>query len=351
MSGRKVSHCFVSIGGASVEGIISRGVVAVNGKNREQREISEVDIERVLEAARAVDFPMDKDIIDVIPQTYIVDSQSGIRNPLDMIGVRLEIEVIIITCSKTSAQNIVNCVNRAGFVVDGLVLQTLAAGTAVLTEEEKDLGVILVDLGGGTTDVLVYSNGTPYLTFSIPVGGNQVTSDISQIKNISLEAAEKIKVEAGCCYEPLMEGLDEEIIVPGMGGRAPFSIHRSAILQIIEPRMKETFALVKEKLDRLLGGRQISGGVVLTGGASNLLGASDLASYVFNMPVRTGFPLLPGMLAEDYKNPEYAVAVGLVLEGDSHERQDGSAQSRFTTESSEPSVFSKIATWIKGEFF
>jgi cell division protein FtsA len=350
MSGREVKSCWTSIGGASVECKLSRGVVAVNGKNREQREISEADVERVIDAARAVNFPMDREILEVIPQSFIVDSQSGIRNPLDMIGVRLESEVNIITCSMTSAQNIVKCVNRAGFVVDGLILQTLAAGSAALTDEEKDAGVVLVDLGGGTTDAIVYTAGSPNFIFSVPAGGHQVTSDISIVKNVSLEVAEKIKVETGCCWAPLVEGLDEEIIVPGMGGRAPFPIRRSEVLQIVQPRMKETFILVREKLKNYLEARPFSGGVVLTGGGANLLGAADLASHIFNMPVRIGVPLSQGLLMDDYKKSEYSVAIGLAIEGDIREQQE-SLVGGHVRESGSQNILKKIIAWIKGEFF
>jgi cell division protein FtsA len=352
MSGREIRHCWTSIGGASIEGLISRGVVAVSGKNREQREISEADIDRVLEAARAVDFPVDREILEVIPQSFTVDSQSSIRNPIDMIGVRLESEVHIITCSMTSAQNLVRCVNRAGFMVDGLILQTLAAGTAVLTEEEKDLGVAVVDLGGGTTNVLVYGDGTPYATFSVPAGGNQVTSDISIVKNVSIETAEKIKIEAGCCWASLMEYLDEDIIVPGMGGRSPFPIPRSLILEIIEPRMKETFSLVKDKLDKIVSSRPLGGGIVLTGGGAKLLGAADLAAHVFNFPVRLGQPLPLGGLAADYRSPEYATAVGLVIEGDARARQVMySGSEGKLREGGGHSPIGRFVNWVRGEFF
>ncbi|MDR2468617.1 MAG: cell division protein FtsA [Spirochaetaceae bacterium] len=353
MSGREVEHCWTSIGGACIEGLISRGVVAVNGKNREQREITEADIDRVLEAARAVDFPMDREILEVIPQSFSVDSQGGIRDPRDMIGVRLESEVHIITCPKTNAQNLVRCVNRAGFMVDGLVLQALAAGTAVLTEEEKDLGVAVVDLGGGTTNVLVYANGSPYATFSVPTGGYQVTSDISIVKNISIETAEKIKIEAGCCWAPLIEGLEEDIIVPGMGGRAPFPIPRSLILEIIEPRMRETFNLVRQRLEKIATARPLGGGLVLTGGGANLLGAADLAAHVFKLPVRLGEPLSLGGFAADYRNPEYAAAIGLVLEGDLRERQSvyGGVSEGKVRENSGSGPFGRLYKWIKSEFF
>ena len=224
-SGIEVSDCWTGIGGNHISGLNSRGVVGITGKKRGTREIGAEDIERVIEAAKAVVIPMDRMLLEVIPQTYIVDDHKGIKNPLDMIGVRLEAEVHIITCTVTGAQNLIKCVNRAGFRVNELVLQTLAAGRAVLTQEEKDLGVVLVDLGGGTTDVLVYVDGSPYSTYTIPAGGSQVTGDISIIKNVSGETAEKIKIEAGCCWDDLLDE-DETVIVPGVGGRPPMSIPR-----------------------------------------------------------------------------------------------------------------------------
>jgi cell division protein FtsA len=356
MSGQVADSCWAGISGGHIEGIISRGVVAVNSKNRSHREISEDDVERVLDAARAVDFSMDRDILEVIPQTYIVDSQPGIRDPLHMIGVRLESEVLIITCSKTGAQNLVNCVNRAGFRVNGLVLQTLAAGRAALTEEEKEMGVVLLDLGGGMSNILVYNQGAPRFTASAPVGGAQVTSDISIVKNISVETAEKIKIDSGCCWEPLLDGADETIVVPGLGGRAPFHIHRSLILSIVKPRMTEIFQLVKSKVEENSQLRMLGGGVVLTGGGANLPGAADLAAEVFNMPVRIGNPLSVGGLVDDYRNPAYATAVGLVLEG--NKRLGGAALAANIQETAAAhslvnpfSVFSKIGRWVKREFF
>ena len=243
MSGREVEVCWTGIGGNHIDGINSRGVVAVTGKIRETREIGPEDINRVLEAARAVVIPMDRQVLEVIPQSYIVDDQRGIRDPLDMIGVRLEAEVHIITCSVTSAQNLIKCVNRAGFIVNDLILQSLAASRSVLTLEEKEIGVALLDLGGGTTDVLVYADGAPYSNVTIPAGGGMITSDISKVKNISFETAERIKIDTGCCWEGLFEE-DEEVIVPGVGGRPPMPIPKSQILAIIRPRMEEIFKMV-----------------------------------------------------------------------------------------------------------
>ncbi|MDR2489817.1 MAG: cell division protein FtsA [Spirochaetaceae bacterium] len=351
MSGHVVNGCWAGIGGSHIESLISRGVVAVNGKNREQREISREDVERVLEAARAVDFSADRQILDVIPQTYKVGDQEGIRDPLDMIGVRLECEVNIITCSGTGAQNLVKCVNRAGFHVEGLILHTLAAGRAVLSPEEKELGVVLIDLGGGTTNVLVYHNGAPCLTASIPVGGAQVTGDISIVKNVSTETAEKIKVEAGCCWEDLLEN-DEEIIVPGMGGRPPFPVSRCHIAEIIRPRMEETFSMVKERLAKLNIHKPIGAGIVLTGGGANLMGAANLAASVFNMPVRVGIPLAVGGLVDDYRDSMYATAVGLVLEGNDRSvgKTSGSG-APAVNERAAPSVITRIVNWVRKEFY
>lgn len=352
MSGREVHSCWTGIGGAHIEGLNSRGVVAVTGKNRETREIGNDDIDRVIEAARAVVIPMDRQVLHVIPQTYIVDDQKGIRNPLDMIGVRLEAEVHIITGSVTSAQNLVKCVNRAGFRVNDLVLQSLAAGRSTLTAEEKELGVALMDLGGGTTDILVYSEGTPYSTSTIPVGGTQVTSDLSILKNLSFETAERIKLDAGCCWEAVLD-TDEDVIVPGVGGRPPMPIPRSQILRIIQPRMEEIFQLAKEKLDALKLSRPMGGGIVLTGGGSQLPGASELASHIFNMPVRVGVPLSVGGLVEEYRSPVYATAVGLVLEGSDREfpkNQDRTSDNRQRDKSQTP-LFGKLADWLKKEFF
>jgi len=350
MSGREVHEVWTGIGGSHIDGINSRGVVAVTGRGRETREIGADDIKRVLEAAQAVLIPMDRKLLEVIPQCYIVDDQRGIQDPLNMIGVRLEAEVHIITCSTTGAQNLIKCVNRAGFRVKDLILQTLAAGRAVLTAEEKDLGVALVDLGGGTTNVLVYSGGAPYSINTIPAGGTQVTSDISIIKNISFETAEKIKLDAGCCWEPFLEE-DDDIIVPGVGGRAPQAIPRSQILAIIRPRMEETFKLVKEKLDKLSFSRPLGGGVVLTGGGAQLLGAADLAAQVFNLPVRVGVPLHIGGLVEDYCSPAFATAVGLALEGLDREQKEGGGSGSDARDKGGVRVWEKLKEWFEKEFF
>jgi cell division protein FtsA len=356
MRGREVHSCWTGIGGSHIDGINSRGVVTVSGKNRETREIGPGDLDRVLQVAREVVIPMDRQVLEVIPQSYIVDNQKGIRNPLDMLGMRLEAEVHIITCSSTSAQNLVKCVNRAGFKVNDLVLQSLAAGRSVLTQEEKDMGVALIDLGGGTTEVLVYADGAPYSTTTIPVGAEMVTQDISVIKSISFENAEKVKIDAGCCWESLLEG--DDVIIPGIGGRPTVSMPREHILEIVRPRVEEIYRLVKEKLDKLSLSRPLGAGIVLTGGGAMLSGAAELASHVFRMPVRIGNPLpMPGLSGE-YNNPSYATAIGLALEGSDRENR-GTEEGAGEPISARPGgdflgigkSIGKLTDWLKKEFF
>jgi cell division protein FtsA len=356
MSAHEVKDCWTGIGGNHINGLNSRGVVGVSGKRRDakEREIGQEDIDRVIEAAKAVVIPTDRQILEVIPQNYKVDDQKGIRNPLDMIGVRLECDVHIITCTVTGAQNLIKCVNRAGFRVNELILQTLAAGKAVLTQEEKDLGVVLLDMGGGTTDVLVYVDGTPYSTYTIPAGGAQVTGDISIIKNISMDNAEKIKIDAGCCWDDLLDE-DDSVIVPGVGGRAPMSIPRSQILAIIRPRVEEIFKMVKQHMDTLNLPRPLGGGVVLTGGAALLTGVVELANNVLKLPARIGTPIPTqdlGGLVEAYRTPAYAAVIGLALEGG--RRLGTEAQERgFDSRQGEkkPPLIDKFKSWLREEFF
>ena len=355
MSGQEVRSCWTGIGGKHITGINSRGVVAVTGKSRETREIGVEDVGRVLEAARAIAIPMDRQILEVIPQSYIVDDQRGIRDPLNIIGVRLEAEVHIITCSVTSAQNLIKCVYRAGFRVNDLILRSLAAGQAVLTEEEKELGVVLIDLGGGTTEVVVYCQGTPYSTSSIPLGGAQVTRDISLWGSMSLETAEKIKVQAGCCWEELLDR-DESVLVDGIGGRPPQAIPRSELAQVIRPRVEEIFEMVKNELDKLSVSEWLGGGIVLTGGGAQLLGTVELAENVFNSgrkrraPIRVGNPLsrnLGGFVGK-YQSPAYSTAIGLLLEG--ARREMGGAQEGGEVSGETAGLWSKLSGWIKGLF-
>ncbi len=311
MSGREISGVIAGVGGGHIDGINSKGVVAVTGKDRE---INEEDVDRVIDAAKAVVIPMDREVFHVIPQEYVVDEQGGIKNPLDMIGVRLEAEVHIITGSVTSAQNLIKCINRAGFRVNDIVLDSLAAAHAVLSEDEKELGVLLVDLGGGTTDVLVHLEGSPYHTNVLSIGGEQVTSDLSILLKTPLEAAEKIKLDAGCCYLPMVDS-EEEVVIPGVGGWPSASIPQKEMCKIIQSRMGETFGMVREQVEKKGFLKHLGGGVVLTGGGALLAGAAELARDVFGIPARIGFPKEIGGLVSEYRNPSYAAAVGLVMYG------------------------------------
>jgi cell division protein FtsA len=311
MSGREVQSVFTGIAGAHIDGINSRGVVAVTGRGRE---INKDDIDRVIDAAKAIVIPMDREVFHVVPQEFIVDEQGGIKNPIDMIGIRLEAEVHIITGSVTSAQNLVKCVNRAGFRVNDIVLESLASSKAVLTEDEKELGVLLIDLGGGTTDVLVHLEGAPYHTNVIAIGGSQVTSDLSILLKTPIDAAEKIKKEAGCCYLPLVD-TDDEVVIPGVGGWPAASIPRKEMCKIIQSRMMETFSMVKDQIEKKGYLKHLGGGVVITGGGSLLQGVAELAQEIFGIPARVGYPLKVGGLVEEYQSPIYSTGVGLVLYG------------------------------------
>ena len=353
MSGREVFDCYTGIGGGHVDGINSRGVVAISEK-KQGREIGLTDLARVIEAVRAVVIPMDRKVLEVVPQSYIVDDQKGIKDPLNMIGVRLEAEAHLVTCSVTGAQNLIRSLNRAGYHVNDLILKTQASGRAVLTQEEKNLGAVIIDLGGGTSDALVYIDGAPFANFSIPAGGFQVTNDISIMRSISFDTAEKIKTESGCCWEPLLEG-DEEVIVPGVGGRPPQPIPRSRILAIIKPRMEEIFKMIRQKLDELRLSRPLGGGVVLTGGGALMPGVVELATWVLRIPARIGIPLhSPGLngLVQEYRNPIYATAIGLMLEGNDRELKNGTApgDSRPTVKA-QSDLIGRLKTWLRNDFF
>jgi cell division protein FtsA len=334
MAGREVQNVVTGIAGGHIEGLNSRGVVAVTGRGRE---ITRTDVDRVIDAAKAVVIPMDREVIHVIPQEYIVDEQGGIKNPLDMIGVRLEAEVHIITGSVTSAQNLVKCVNRAGFKVESIVLESLASSRAVLTREEQELGVLLIDLGGGTTDMLVHIDGAPYYTSVLPVGGAQVTNDLSIMLKTPMEAAERIKREAGCCYAPMVEE-GEPVIIPGVGGRPPLQAKRSDIANIIQPRMAEILTMVRDKVQKKGYLKRLFGGVVLTGGGALMPGAVELAQEVFHTAARVGMPGNYHGVADIYRSPEYSTAVGLAL----------FAEEAMGHETREPSVKPKSGGMLTG---
>lgn len=308
-----ITDCYVAIGGSQIESFTSKGVVPVKEKANGSREIDQSDILKVIESARANWISMDREILHVIPQTYIVDHQSGVKDPRSMIGFRFETEALIVTASKTAKQNIEKCVERAGYNVADMILKSLAAARSVMTQEERNLGSILIDLGGGTTDVLVLYDDAPLCSCSIPVGGKMVTSDISIVKGISTETAEEIKIKAGCCWEPLLDS-EEEVMLPGVGGRAPEIITRQELCEIIQPRVQEILEMVRDKLALLIKSKQLSGNIVLCGGGALMPGIVDLTSEVFNTSaVRIGNSAKMGGMLDEYHTPQYATATGIVL--------------------------------------
>ncbi len=311
MAGIEVKSVYSGIAGGHIEGINSRGVVAVSSRSKE---ITQLEVERVIDAAKALALPMEREVIHVIPQEFVVDSQEGIKDPIGMSGVRLEAEVHIVTGAVASAQNIVKSVNRAGYAVNDIVLEPLASALSTLKDDEKELGVVLIDIGGGTTDVLVYLNGSIWHTNVIAMGGNHVTSDISIGLRTPVNAAEDIKKEWGVAVSELVEP-DEMIEVPNVGGRNPTRIPRQILAEIIQPRMEEIFFLVKSDLEKKDFKDVLSGGVVLTGGASLLEGTDKVAENVFEMPVRVGAPSNVGGLVEEISSPEFSTGVGLVQYG------------------------------------
>ena len=345
MSGREVQNVYAGIAGGHIEGVNSRGVVAVTGK---KREIDRDDIDRVIDAARAIVIPMDREVLHVIPQEYIVDGQSGIRSPQGMIGVRLEAEVHIVTGAVSSAQNIIRCVNRAGFKVNDIVLEPIAAARSVLTNDEKELGVLLVDLGGGTTDVLVYHEGVPYHTEVLALGGDHVTSDLSIMLRTPSEAAEQIKREAACCFQSALDEPDAETSIPGVGGRPPHIVTRRELAEIIQPRMSEMLSSVKNQIETAGYLTRLSGGVVLTGGGALMPGTAELASEIFGLPARIGYPARLGGLVPEYHSPIFATGVGLVQYGAS--RQGVEQLNMNTSEAGFTSVWARMRKWF-GEFF
>jgi cell division protein FtsA len=313
MAGCEISSVYAGIAGGHIMGFNSRGIVAIKGP-----EVTQQDVDRVIDAARAVAIPMDREVIHVIPQEFMIDDQGGIQNPVGMSGVRLEAKIHIVTGAVTSAHNIVKCANRSGLDVCDIVLEPLASGEAVLTDEEKALGTALLDLGGGTTDLAIFSGKNIKHTFVLALGGNNLTNDISIGLRASMADAEKIKKKYGTCISQNISG-DETIEVPGMGGRKPRKLQRQILGEILEPRMEEIFTLIKREVFRAGMENIITSGIVLTGGSSLLEGVTDVAEAVFDLPTRLGTPRGISGLTDVVNNPMYATGVGLVLYGARHQ--------------------------------
>lgn len=341
MSGCEISSVYAGIAGGHIKGQNSLGIVAVKG-----REVDEEDVQRAIEASKAIAIPTDREILHTLPQNFIVDDQDGIRDPVGMSGVRLEAKVHIVTGAVTSIQNIVKSVNRVGLEINEIILEQIASSEAVLSKDEKDLGVALIDIGGGTTDIAVFTDGSIKHTAVLPVGGNYLTSDIATGLRTPLADAEKIKIKYGCAFSALI-AKEETIEVPSVGGREPREVSRQILGRIVAPRMEEILTLAYKEIVKSGYEDILAAGVVLTGGTALLEGIMELAEQIFNMPVRRGRPTGIGGLNDMVKSPMYATGVGLVLYGSKHISKNAFIQGSGSLFAN---MFKKIKKWFL-EFF
>ncbi len=329
MADCKIQHVYTGIAGSHIKSLNSTGMVAIK-----DREVGRVDIDRVIETARAMPIPTDQQVLHILTQEFVIDGQDGIREPLGMSGVRLEVKVHIVTGAVSAAQNIVKCVRRCGLEVADLILQPLASSIAVLSEDEKDLGVCLVDIGGGTTDLAVFTQGAIRHTAVIPIAGDQITNDIAMALRTPTAEAEEIKVRHGCALRQLADP-HEMVEVPGLGDRAPRQLSRQTLAEVIEPRVEELYSLVQQVLRQSGYEELLSSGIVLTGGSAVMQGMVELGEEIFHMPVRIGIPRYEGPLADVVRTPRYATVMGLLLEGKAQldrgiaARQSGSFRQTF----------------------
>lgn len=339
-----VDSVTTGIAGNHIRSLNSQGVVKIK-----DGEVSQADIDRAVETAKAVNIPTEHDILHTVVQEFIIDNQPGVKEPIGMSGVRLDTRIHIITGAVTAMQNIQKCVNRCGLQIDNMILQPLASGQAVLTEDEKELGVCVIDIGGGTTDIAVYTNGAIRHTAVIPVAGDLITKDLAQALRTPHNAAEYIKINHGVALAS-MEGLDDMIEVPSVGDRNPRQISRRTLASVIGPRVEEILELTLNELRRAGFPEEVlTSGVVLTGGASLLSGMVDLAEDVFNLPARIGVPQEMGGVSERVRNPRFATAIGLLQAalGD-----EGKTSGIPTTQAAEPkeSFLSRLQAWFKNNF-
>jgi cell division protein FtsA len=342
LSGYKISSAFVAVGGSHISSQNSRGVVAVSGH---KREVSREDVARATEAARAVQVPSNREMLHVIPRGYIVDGQEGIKDPLGMSAVRLEVETHIVAGAATSVQNLTKCVTNAGVQIDEMVISSLAAAEATLTDTEKELGVLVADIGGGTTDLAVFVDGAVYHTAVLPVGAINVTNDVAIGLRTSLNLAEEIKIKHGTAS--LAEVQPEELLnVAVLGDGGGQTIQRRKLCEIIEARMNEIYSLVREEVKRSGHAGMLPAGAVLTGGGSRLAGSADLAREVLDMPVRIGSPQGVGGLMDQLSNPAFSTPIGLLLWGAHHLGEEPIGYG--ATNGVNP--FSRVGEWIRNLF-
>jgi cell division protein FtsA len=342
MSGCEIHSVYTGIAGSHIRSMNSHGIVAIRDK-----EVMQDDIERVIDAARAVAIPADRKIVHILPQEFVIDNQEGIREPIGMSGVRLEAKVHLVTSAASAAQNIIKCIRICGLEVDDLILEQLASSEAVLTDDEKDLGVCLVDVGGGTTDIAVFTEGAVRYTAVIPIAGDQVTNDIAVAMRTPTQYAEEIKIKYACALAQLTNA-EEMIEVPSVGARPPRYLARQTLADVVEPRYEELLTLVQAELRRSGYEDLIAAGIVLTGGSAKMDGVVELAEEVFHMPVRVGYPKYVSGLIDIVRNPIHATGVGLLLFGHKH-RHERIADINYSSRTVR-GVLGRVKNWFQGNF-
>jgi cell division protein FtsA len=341
MADCKIRDVITGIAGSHIKSFNSHGMVAIKDK-----EVSQFDVGRVIETARAVNIPMDQQILHILTQEFIIDGQEDVREPVGMSGVRLEVKVHIVTGAVSAAQNIMKCVRRCGLEVRDLVLQPLASALAVLSQDEKDLGVCLVDVGGGTTDIAIFTGGAIRHTAVIPIAGDQITNDIAMALRTPTKDAEDIKIAHGCALRQLAS-VNDLIEVPGVGDRSPRQLSRQTLAEVIEPRVEELYSLIQRELRASGFEELLSSGIVLTGGSAAMQGMVDLGEEVFHMPVRVGVPNYSGGLSEVVRNPRYSTGVGLLISGLEQMKRDQHVRMQV---GSLNQLVERMKKWFTGNF-
>ncbi|MCG6886192.1 MAG: cell division protein FtsA [Proteobacteria bacterium] len=341
MAGCQIHSVYAGIAGSHVRSLNSHGIVAIRDK-----EVTPYDVERVIDAARAVAIPADQKILHILPQEFIIDAQESIREPIGMSGVRLEAKVHMVTGAVSAAQNIIKCVRRCGLEVDDIILEQLASSHSVLTDDEKELGVCLVDIGGGTTDIAVFTEGAIRHTAVIPIAGDQVTNDIAVALRTPTQHAEEIKIKYACALTQLAS-VEETIEVPSVGDRPDRRLARQTLAEVVEPRYEELFTLIQAELRRSGFEDLCAAGVVMTGGSAKMEGATELAEEIFHMPVRLGMPQYVSGLVDVVRNPIYSTGVGLLLFGYQN-RALRETEARMGT--GFRGVLRKMKSWFQGNF-
>ncbi|MEP5764439.1 MAG: cell division protein FtsA [Halieaceae bacterium] len=341
MAGCQIHSVFVGIAGSHIRSLNSHGIVAIR-----DREVYALDVERVIDAAQAVAIPADQRVLHILPQEYVIDNQEGIKEPSGMSGVRLEAKVHLVTCATNASQNIEKCIRRCGLEVEDIILEQLASSYSVLTEDEKELGVCLVDIGGGTTDIAIFTEGSIRHTGVIPIAGDQVTNDIAMALRTPTQHAEEIKIKYACALTQLA-GADETIKVPSVGDRPPRDLSRQALAEVVEPRYDELFTLVQAELRRSGFEDLIPAGIVLTGGTSKMEGVVELAEEIFHMPVRVGLPQSVMGLTDIVRNPIYSTGVGLLQYGTEQQENGVVGVSRGPVQAS---PWQRLRNWIQNNF-